>query len=699
MRHFIARGLTRFVVEPIDLMALGRERPGGDASPPCPTTVRSPSGAARCMSSSPTASTSWLVALGPGATADLLAEMVAALAYHYDPDAAGGTAITDVCVNDGDFAARRRRDGTFDVRLTAARRREAGIGPSLLLLYLIQMMAYEDWSVDGNLVGLPTLVSNPSVAFAGVVRGLRYRCRDLGRPEERGRARGAALDPRLRPLARGARLPPVGRAVPRRPPAARRSAAIRASAGGASSPADEARRPRAARPPGSGGRATAASARALRSLPRSAVARDRPRPRRTIPGAARINDLGRDDLLRLLDEAQRRRRHRATASPTSCSRAGPTGASTTWWPRCRARAACAGSRAASPSAASSPTPIRGRWPASVPHPPAAGAPRPIANPEMFGGPSLPAALHAAAVRTFPTFEAYMDARPPRPALGLLRRTTCRSAAAATSSPTRNRSRPRYGAWIAALAFRFWRDMVARGELAETDPFPIVEFGAGNGRLARDILDAAPRRRQPRADATTRGGRSRRASRTASTRRPRRCATSSRRCSGGDAVVAEGDARRPGDDAGARFPRRREGPRADERGPRRVRRAQGGAGARRGRRASALVVPRVEAALQRAVGDALARRIADADASVRRTFGFRAQRRRLLPGRRDLGGGDGGRAPPARPRSARRLLGALWFEEAYVPAAAVPELAAHLAANADAVRDGARRRGFRRRGST
>ena len=31
-------------------------------------------------------------------------------------------------------------------------------------------------------------------------------------------------------------------------------------------------------------------------------------------------------------------------------------------------------------------------------------------------------------------------------------------------------------------------MVARGELSETDRFPVVEFGAGNGRLARDVLD-------------------------------------------------------------------------------------------------------------------------------------------------------------------------------------------------------------------
>jgi len=97
----------------------------------------------------------WLIPLGPAAIADLLAEMIAALVYHYEPDPVGGSAITDVCINDGDFVAKRRSDGSFDVRLTAVRRRENGVSPSLLLLYLIQMMAYEDWTIDGRLVANP----------------------------------------------------------------------------------------------------------------------------------------------------------------------------------------------------------------------------------------------------------------------------------------------------------------------------------------------------------------------------------------------------------------------------------------------------------------------------------------------------------------------------------------------------------------
>ena len=71
---------------------------------------------------------SWLVSLGASATADLLAEMIGALVYHYEPDEDGGTTLADVCVNDGDFVVRRRSDGGFDLRLTAARRRERGVG-------------------------------------------------------------------------------------------------------------------------------------------------------------------------------------------------------------------------------------------------------------------------------------------------------------------------------------------------------------------------------------------------------------------------------------------------------------------------------------------------------------------------------------------------------------------------------------------
>ena len=102
----------------------------------------------------------------------------------------------------------------------------------------------------------------------------------------------------------------------------------------------------------------------------------------------------------------------------------------------------------------------------------------------------------------------------------------------------------------------------------------------------------------------------------------------------------------------------------------------------GQARAALVVPRVEPALRDAVGAALSRRIAEADGAVRAAFGLARAPRRPLSRRGHLGGGDGGaRGAARRERETRCSTSALWFEEAYVPASAVPELAAHLAAGA------------------
>ena len=488
LRDFIARGLTRFAVEPIDLTVLAGNVPAAlFAALPDHRPISFGRGGLHVEIAD--GKHAWLVALGPGATADLLAEMIAALVYHYDPDAAGGTAITDVCINDGDFVVKRRRDGTFDVRLTAARHRERGIGPSLLLLYLIQMMAYEDWSIDGKLVGPP----DAGLQSVGRLRGPRARpARPLprsGSERKRGRRAGAALDPRLRPLARGPRLSPVGRAVPRRTSAAvvRRRPARALVAPRPTE--DEARRAGAVRAARIRRPARRASVRALRSFI-DRLSREIGRRPDDDGGAARVNDLGRDDLLRLLEDAQ----------VATEARDGVAGELFAHWPyrgldhlvaqvpaarglrRLKSRVTFG--RVVSDVdqgtlASLGPAPIAGR------------AARPVANPEAFGGPTLPAALHEQAVRTFPTFEAYMDAALHDPRWGYYagRVSIGRGGHFITNPESLS---PRYGGWIAERAFRCWRDMVAHGELAETDAFPIVEFGAGNGRLARDIIDAATR---------------------------------------------------------------------------------------------------------------------------------------------------------------------------------------------------------------
>ena len=195
---------------------------------------------------------------------------------------------------------KRRRDGTFDVRLTAARHRESGIGPSLLLLYLIQMMAYEDWSIDGKLMGLPTLASNPSVAFAGLVRGLRARCRDRGQNESEGdeRARrwirdfgrsreGRAYRPWAERFLEG-RLPPSFGDDPRE--RWWRLVQLKTKLGVLEL--------RGRQDPAAG---EAASVRAFRSFI-DWLSREIGRPPDDDGGAARLNDLGRADLLRLLED-------------------------------------------------------------------------------------------------------------------------------------------------------------------------------------------------------------------------------------------------------------------------------------------------------------------------------------------------------------------------------------------------------------
>src|SRR6185369_11637048 len=144
MRHFRELGLGRFVAEPRELRVLGGVVPAAlFGALPTHRPVGFGRGAIQVELSD--GKLTWLVALGPQATANVLCELVAALVYHYEPDSDGGTAIADVAVNDGDFALKRRGDGTFDLRLTALRRRETGIEPSLLLLYLVQLLAYEDW--------------------------------------------------------------------------------------------------------------------------------------------------------------------------------------------------------------------------------------------------------------------------------------------------------------------------------------------------------------------------------------------------------------------------------------------------------------------------------------------------------------------------------------------------------------------------
>ncbi|HEY7374472.1 MAG TPA: SAM-dependent methyltransferase [Polyangia bacterium] len=682
MRAFRARGLGRFVVEPREALTLAGGVPAATfAALPDHRPIAFGRGALHVQLAE--GELDWLVSLGPAATAELLAEMIAALAYHYDADADGGTALTDVFVNDGDFVVRRGDDGAFDVRLTAARRRESGIGPDLLLLYLCQLLAYEDWTIGGDLVGLPAPMSNPSLAFAGLVRGRAYRSTDLGAAAEAGRQEalawihafgrsreGRAYRPWVERFLAGDLLPAFGAGGD---PRERwwRLTPLQTKLGVLDLQAR--RDPQAA-----------AAARALAAFVER-LSREVGRAADGEPAALPLNDLGRDALAALLTEA-------GVAPP---ARDGVVRDLLARWPyrsldhlaaRVPGAAGLRRLRSRLGFGRVVATADQGTLASLGPAPKEAGPARAVANPETFGGPPLAPALQAAAVETFPTFEAFMDAALHDPTWGYYARSVAIGRGGHFITNPESLS-PRYGRWIATWAFRMWREMIARGELGATDPFPIIEFGAGNGRLARDVLDAVAQ--DARAAAEGAGGDDgRRAFAARLAYRVYETSPSLRERQhallGGDAIVAEGDARRPAATLARDFPDGVRGLVLTNEVPdafgvhKLVLTADGDARA-------TLVVPRVEARLcdaRDAIDGALARRIADADASARRTFGFTANAGDLyLDGATWAALMAALAALPAERRAA--LLGALWCEELPVAAAAVPELAAHLSANAAA----------------
>ena len=632
LRDFIARGLTRFAVEPIDLTVLAGNVPAAlFAALPDHRPISFGRGGLQVEIAD--GEHAWLVALGPGATAGLLAEMIAALVYHYDPDDAGGTAITDVCINDGDFVVKRRRDGTFDVRLTAARHRERGISPSLLLLYLIQMMAYEDWSIDGKLVGLPTLACNPSVAFAGVVRGLSTRSRDRGQNEIEGdeRARrwirdfGRSREGRAyRPWAErflDGRLPPSFGDDPRerwwRLVHLKTKLGVLELRARQDPAADE-----------------ASSVRALRSFI-DRLSRAIGRRPDDDGGAARLNDMGRDDLLRLLEDARVPPESRDAVAGELFAR----------WPYRGVDHLVAPSRPRRHAPDEEParvravvaTPTKEPSPASAPTP-TASASRPLANPETYGGPmppSLPRPRFGPFRRSKRTWTPPSTTR-----AGATTRAVSRSGAAATSSRTPNHCRPTTAAGSPRARSASGRTC-ARTASCRT---PTRSRSSSSAQAtAASRATCWTRSRTARRPTSAAGKPSRPASPTASTRRPRRCAIGSARCWAPTPRRRRGRAP-AGGDAGPGFPGGLTGlvvtnEVPDAFGVHKVVMSPD-AVAR-----VALVVPRVEAALRDAVAP---RSRAGSPRRTRSRAGPSAarQRRGLLPGRRDLDGGDGGAGRPS-----------------------------------------------------
>ncbi len=674
MRAFIAQGLTRFVVEPRELVTLAGGVTGAlfDA---LPSHHRLSFARGRAQIEIEQGPLAWFVAMSAATTAELLSEVVAALVYHYDPALDGGTAITDVCVNDGDFAVSRRADGSFALRLSAVRRREPGIAPNLLLLYLVQLMGYEDFSIADSLVGLPISLGNPSLAFAGVSRGLRQRYRDLGLSEQDARAEatrwitdfgrsreGRAYRPWVERFLRGELPPSFGAELRER---WWRLMSLETKLGLLDLRARYESQPR-----------VLAEAQALRAF-LERLGREIGRSAPEEPDTLRVNELGREQLLALLDEAQLPKAEQESIAEAFFQH----------WPyrsleqltarvpgarklrRLKRRLSCG--EIVTEAA-------QGTLESFAPAGKDAETPRPLANHEIFGALSLPPGSAEAALRHFPSFEAYMDAALHDERWGYYAHSVRIGRAGHFDTHPESLS-PHYGQWLAVWLFKAWQDLVAHGELGDSDPFTVLEFGAGNGRLARDVLDSVQRSaRQARAEPRWQEFARRLSYRVYETSAALR--QEQQRLLAADAAVFAGDARHPSETLKRDFAGGFKGvvltnEVPDAFGVHKVVLAADG------RAFAALVVPRVEPWLKAALEPETSARVEAVNDSLRRSLALTSDSDDFY-----LDASTFAEVMPALARLApderERLQGGLRFREAYVPASLIPELAAHFSANAE-----------------
>ncbi len=673
---YLQRGLGRYVLPPEQLISFEGGVQGATFSWPIDhVTVSFRLGSVRLDVAE--GDEAWVIPLGPEGTASLLVEMLAALVYHYDPDVDGGTALGDVFINDGDFLVRRRADGKFSLRLCAARRREKGIDRDRFLFYLLQLVAYEDWTVDSRLVGLPVLVGNPSLAFEGLKRGLCYRYTDLGLTESEAirdaiqwlrhfasSALGRGYQPWVRSFLEG-KLPPTVGDDPRfrwwnltELRERRDLASLRAL----HDPSDEAD----------------SWLQALSALVERLADEIGRRPLATTE-LVFANDLDGQGVSELLgdcasDDSAITESHKesivrqwmdawpyrsVSQLPLPASIASPL------LPRLTCGAVVASENEGTLES------LDAGEQASRPS-------RFLANPEVHGPVRIARSLLESAVRRFPTFQDFMDEALHDPVWGYYSERVEIGQKGDFSTHPESLS-PHYGRWIASCAIRVWREMIEQGELRSDDPFVLVEFGAGNGRLARDVVDAVRQQAQKSSAKDPWAAFLRRLDyriyeRSASLR------IRQKELLGGDGKVLEGDARQPGATLRRDFPNGLKGlvlsnELPDAFGVQKVVLDP------QGKALAVLVIPRVE---ERLLGEglstALCQDVRAADDRLRDEFGWaRHDSDRFID--RDVYGrlmaaifsGD------EALRNAR--LDRVWFEEALVPASCLPALRNSLAANA------------------
>lgn len=425
----------------------------------------------------------WVVGLGPNLTTEALVEMVAAIAYHYEPEEEGGTTIADLFLNDGDFALKRRRDGSFSLRVHALRRRETEVSPERLLVHLAQLVAFQDFSIGDDFVGVPTLGSNPAIAFEGYCRGRRYRALDLGEDpiaaEQKARAciaglpeteDGASFGPWVRRFLSGSLELRFGAELRERwwrlHDIEERAAVARLRADTSEDPVDEAkaqvleefvermgRRMEHAAWPDTGMNWNDLNRRDLERLFEGAGEEAKRAERALDVWMERWPYLAFEQMLSEVKDGGKLRKRRSERHFGAILRASEDALS---WRRANR------------------TPRRAS---------------PLANFELFEPKLVPPKEISAALELGTTFESYMDGALHDPSWGYYGRfVEIGDRGHFTTRP--EKFSPDYGRWLAGLAFTLYRAMRERGELGATDPFPVVEFGAGTGRMAFDLLAAA-----------------------------------------------------------------------------------------------------------------------------------------------------------------------------------------------------------------
>lgn len=624
-----------------------------------------------------------MIPLGPSVSAEVMSEVVACLVYHSDPFGREGAVVTDVYFNDADFRVRRNRDGSFALRMQAVRQLEPDVGPNRFLSYLIQLSTHERLELGGEELGMPVPISNPSIAFAGVVKGCRYRALDRGLPGPSGveqaerwiasyfrSTEGHSYRPWAEQFLAG-KLPPTwGRDLREGTwnlgPLRQRAdvLTLRARILGDSESAVRA------------AQFQSAIGHLVRIMAET-------RASESAPGAP----LPANGLLRTELEAGLRDRLPEGVAPDRVLDAVCTG-----WPFADQHAltqklSCLLEpkgvdlvfRVAPATKKNLLGTLAGLEQTASPQPPEGHRrARALPNPELLGQRIIPLELETLARQTFPSFEQYMDACLHDPSWGYYGFHVQIGERGHFDTHPEALS-PHFGAWIAHAAFRAWQRLVARGDLSSADTFYLIEFGAGNGRLARDIIDTVRRRVQAEDDATASTWRTFsdqldvRIYELSPSLRQRQ-----QELLGRDAVVLAGDARNPESCLRRDLP---EGVRGlivtnevpDAFGVHKVVLLSDGAAQ------AALVIPRIEAALLAQLPPQLKADIEQSDARIRASFQWSApEGERFLSRASFLLVMSEVSSWPLAAR--KQALNCCWFEEGYVRAQAFPELAAHLSLN-------------------